>query len=73
LGTVPVYVPNLIDSKEKVLDIPLINKIVNQELQNLEISAKKVIVYYIDIIDYKEMEQFIKGNNPTQIKARQTK
>ncbi|HDK42672.1 MAG TPA: site-specific DNA-methyltransferase, partial [Candidatus Pacearchaeota archaeon] len=68
-GTVPVYVPNLIDSKEKVLDIPLINKIVNQELQNLEISAKKVIVYYIDIIDYKEIEQFIKDNNATEIKV----
>ncbi|NOX48664.1 MAG: site-specific DNA-methyltransferase, partial [Chlorobi bacterium] len=69
LGTVPVYVPNLIDSKEKVLDIPLINKIVNQELQNLEISAKKVIVYYIDIIDYKEIEQFVKDNNATEIKV----
>jgi len=68
-GTVPVYVPNLIDSKEKVLDIPLINKIVNQELQNLEISAKKVIVYYIDIIDYKEIEQFVKDNNATEIKV----
>jgi adenine-specific DNA-methyltransferase len=68
-GTVPVYVPNLIDSKEKVLDIPLINKIVNQELQNLEISVKKVIVYYIDIIDYKEIEQFIKDNNATEIKV----
>lgn len=68
-GTVPVYVPNLIDSKEKVLDIPLINKIVNQELQNLEITAKKVIVYYIDIIDYKEIEQFIKDNNATEIKV----
>ena len=68
-GTVPVYVPNLIDSKEKVLDIQLINKIVNQELQNLEILAKKVIVYYIDIIDYKEIEQFIKDNNATEIKV----
>jgi len=68
-GTVPVYVPNLIDSKEKVLDIPLINKIINQELQNLEISAKKVIVYYIDIIDYKEIEKFIKDNNATEIKV----
>ncbi len=68
-GTVPVYVPNLIDSKEKILDIPLINKIVNQELQNLEISAKKIIVYYIDIIDYKEIEQFIKNNNATEIKV----
>ncbi len=68
-GTIPVYVPNLIDSKEKILDIPLINKIVNQELQNLEIEVKKVIVYYIDIADYKEIQQFIKDNNATQIKV----
>ena len=68
-GTVPVYVPNLIDSKEKVLDIPLINKIVNQELQNLEIAVKKVIVYYIDVIDYQEIKKFIKDNNATQIKV----
>jgi len=68
-GTVPVYVPNLIDSKEKVLDIPIINKIVNQELQNLEVDVKKVIIYYIDIIDYKEIEKFIKDNNATQIQV----
>ena len=68
-GTVPVYVPNLIDSKEKVLDIPIINKIVNQELQNLEIDVKKVIIYYIDIIDYKEIEKFIRDNNATQIQV----
>jgi len=68
-GTVPVYVPNLIDSKEKVLDIPIINKIVNQELQNLEIDVKKVIIYYIDIIDYKEIEKFVRNNNATQIQV----
>ena len=66
-GSIPVYVPNLVDSKEKLLDIPLINKIVNQELQNLEIEVKKVIVYYIDVSDYKEIEKFIKDNNATQI------
>lgn len=68
-GTVPVYVPNLIDSKEKVLDIPIINKIVNQELQNLEVDVKKVIIYYIDSIDYKEIEKFIRDNNATQIQV----
>jgi len=68
-GTVPVYVPNLIDSKEKVLDIPAINKIINQELQNLEIDVEKVIVYYIDIEDYDEITKFIKTNNETGIKV----
>lgn len=67
LGTVPVYVPNLLNTQEKVLDIPAINTIINQELQNLEVNAKKVIVYYIDIDDQKAVEKFIKENNATEI------
>ncbi len=66
VGTVPVYVPNLLNTQEKVLDIPAINTIINQELQNLEVNAKKVIVYYIDIEDQKAVEKFIKDNNATE-------
>lgn len=69
LGTVPVYVPNLLNTQEKVLDIPTINTIINQELQNLEVNAKKVIVYYIDIDDQKAVEKFIKENNSTEIEV----
>jgi adenine-specific DNA-methyltransferase len=68
-GTIPVYVPNLLNSQEKVLDIPTINIIINQELQNLEVNVKKVIVYYIDIDDQKELEKFIKENNATEIEV----
>lgn len=68
-GTVPVYVPNLLNTQEKVLDIPTINTIINQELQNLEVNAKKVIVYYIDIDDPKAVEKFIKENNATEIEV----
>ena len=68
-GTIPVYVPNLLNTQEKVLDIPTINTIINQELQNLEVNAKKVIVYYIDIDDQKELEKFIKDNNATEIEV----
>lgn len=66
-GTVPVYVPNLLNTQEKVLDIPTINKIINQELPNLEIDAKKVIVYYIDIDEPELLQKFINDNNATQI------
>lgn len=66
-GIVPVYVPNLLNTQDKVLDIPTINTIINQELQNLEVNAKKVIVYYIDIDDQKALEKFIKDNNATEI------
>ncbi len=68
-GIIPVYVPNLEDPTKKVLDIPLINKIINQELQNLEVDAKKVIVYYIDVGDFKQIEKFIRDNNLTEIKV----
>ena len=65
LGTVPVYVPNLIDGSEKVLDIPTINRIINEELQKLEMNVQKAVVYYVDVDDRKEVEKFIKDNNPT--------
>jgi adenine-specific DNA-methyltransferase len=68
-GIVPVYVPNLLNTQEKVLDIPMINTIINQELSNLEVNAKKVIVYYIDIDDQKSLEKFIKDNNATEIEV----
>lgn len=66
LGTVPVYVPNLIDGSEKVLDVPAVNRIINEELQKLEVNAQKAIVYYVDVDDRKELEKFIKDNNATQ-------
>lgn len=68
-GTVPVYVPDLINSQQKLLDIPLINTIINQELHNFEINVKKVIVYYIDIEDYSEINKFIRDNNMTNIQV----
>ncbi len=68
-STVQVYVPNLLNTQEKVLDIPAINTIINQELQNLESAVKKVIVYYIDIEDRKELEIFIRNNNATEVEV----
>jgi adenine-specific DNA-methyltransferase len=68
-GIVPVYVPNLLNTQEKVLDIPTINTIINQELDNLEVNAKKVVVYYIDIDDQKALEKFIRDNNATEIEV----
>ena len=68
-STVPVYVPNLLNTQEKVLDIPAINTIINQELQNLESVVKKVIVYYIDIEDQAALESFIRNNNATEVEV----
>lgn len=62
LGLVPVYVPNLMDSSTKLLDIVLINKVINLAIPELSDEIKKVIIYYIDIIDKKEINDFIKEN-----------
>ncbi len=60
LGLIPVYIPNLIDSTTKLLDVVLINKIINQAIFELDDEIKKVIIYYIDISDEKEINDFIK-------------
>ncbi len=66
-GAMPVFVPDLIDSRQKVLDIPLINRIINQEIAELGITARKAVVYYIDIDDERELKKFIRDNNQTTV------
>lgn len=67
LGTVPVYVPNLMDSTSKLLDKVTINRIIHQAIPELDSSIKKVIVYYIDITDEAEIMQFIKEDDSTTV------
>ena len=67
LGTVPVYVPNLMDSASKLLDKVTINRIIHQAIPELDSSIKKVIVYYIDITDEAEIMQFIKDDDSTTV------
>ncbi|NCD11600.1 MAG: site-specific DNA-methyltransferase [Epsilonproteobacteria bacterium] len=71
-GTMPVYVPELKDSTQKVLDTVTINAIINGELHKFDTYAgeiKKVIVYYVDIEDEKEIKMFIQKNNTTMIEV----
>jgi adenine-specific DNA-methyltransferase len=68
LGLIPVYVPNLLDHSTKVLDIPLINRIINEAIPDLPDNTKQVIVYYIDIDDEKELLKFIDEYNNTDVK-----
>lgn len=60
LGIVPVYVPNLLDSSQKVLDKVLMNDILNKGVSELPEEIKKVIVYYIDIDNRKDIDKMIK-------------
>ena len=67
-GMMPVYLPNLMDSSTRLLDKPLMNLIIREALPDLPDDTKRVIVYYIDITDRNEIEQFIKEqNNQTTI------
>lgn len=67
LGTVPVYVPNLMDSSTKLLDVVLMNRILHEAIPDLDSSIKKVIVYYVDITDIAEIEKFIKEDDSTLV------
>lgn len=67
LGTIPVYVPNLMDSTSKLLDKVMMNRIIHQAIPDLDSSIKKIIIYYIDITDEAEIQKFIKEDDSTNI------
>jgi adenine-specific DNA-methyltransferase len=67
-GLMPVYIPNLLNHSTKVLDIPLMNRILNEAIPELPEDIKKVIVYYIDIEDRAALDNFITEKNETYIK-----
>lgn len=66
-GSSPVYIPDLMDSSSRVLDIVTLNRIINDAMPQLPPAIKRVIIYYIDIVDRKELDDFIKDNNDTVI------
>ena len=66
-GTIPVYVPNLMDSSTKLLDTVLMNRIIHQAIPDLDNNIKKVIVYYIDITDKAEIAKFISDDDSTTV------
>lgn len=67
LGTIPVYVPNLMDSSSKLLDVVLMNRIIHQAIPELDNNIKKVIVYYVDITDESEIRKFIAEDDSTTV------
>ena len=67
MGTIPVYVPNLMDSSSKLLDTVLINRVIHQAIPELDTSIKKVIVYYIDITSEEEIRKFIAQDDSTTV------
>lgn len=74
-GMTPVYLPNLMDGSTRVLDKPLMNRIIREVMPDLPDNTKRVIVYYIDIDNREEIERFIKeqGNPLVMIELRDLK
>lgn len=67
LGTVPVYVPNLMDSSTKLLDKVLMNRIIHQAIPDFDSNIQKVIVYYVDITSEEEIRKFISEDDSTTV------
>ncbi len=67
IGTVPVYVPNLMDSSTKLLDKVLMNRIIHQAIPDLDSNIQKVIVYYVDITSEEEIRKFISEDDSTTV------
>lgn len=74
-GMTPVYLPNLMDGSTRVLDKPLMNRIIREAMPDLPDNTKRIIVYYIDIDNREEIERFIKeqGNPLVEIELRDLK
>ena len=68
LGMIPVYVPNLMDSTTRVLDAPLMFRILHEAMPDLPSGTKKVIVYYIEI-DLEEVNKIIKEDDSSLVKV----
>ena len=58
LGMIPVYIPNLQGKSQDVLDVVFINRVIHQAIPELPGNVKKVIIYYTDIIDEKEVRKY---------------
>ena len=67
LGLVPVYLPNLLDSSSRCLDIPLLARAIHQAIPELPTEVKKVIIYYIQADDMDDIRKFIKEQKDTMV------
>lgn len=67
-GTVPVYLPDLKNSECKILDKPFMSRILHEHLGNLPFTPNRVIIYYVDVLDITEIEEFVKADKSTLAK-----
>lgn len=67
-GVIPVFIPDLKNSNEKLLDKVLLNKILHTEIPQLDDDIKKIIVYYVDITSMEEIQNMITQDKTTLVK-----
>lgn len=67
-GSVPVYLPDLKNSECKILDKPFMSRILHEHLGNLPFTPSRVIIYYVDVVDISEIEEFVKSDKSTLAK-----
>ena len=67
-GSVPVYLPDLKNSECKILDKPFMSRILHEHLGNLPFTPSRVIIYYVDVVDISEIEEFVKADKSTLAK-----
>lgn len=67
-GSVPVYLPDLKNSESKILDKPFMSRILHEHLGNLPFTPTRVIIYYVDVADISEIEEFVKSDKSTLAK-----
>lgn len=67
-GSVPVYLPDLKNSESKILDKPFMSRILHEHLGNLPFTPSRVIIYYVDVADISEIEEFVKADKSTLAK-----
>ena len=67
IGMIPVYVPDLkAGGSSRLLDGPMMARILKQEIRNLPPSVKKVIVYYVEI-DQGAVDKVMKSDKSTLV------
>lgn len=67
-GSVPVYLPDLKNSEYKILDKPFMSRILHEHLGNLPFTPSRVIIYYVDVADISEIQEFVKADKSTLAK-----
>lgn len=68
-GDIPVFVPNLLDSSQKLLDTAFMQELLTRAISALDIEIKRVVVYYIDIENEKAVKKCIDDFAHTRAKV----